>query len=146
MQTSADLKLDVRALELWWNVPPPPLTSLSVDCKKPRWLLHSAVLLGGGGRGSYRIFCWRGGGPFLEIVKVEKNSCPEIESGGFWQLADYPTLVFKIIVFLNLVIVNWNRYHSCKVIKTSKFWGGIPVHPPLCMKPWWGGQDGDSRP
>ena len=28
--------------------------------------------------------------------KIKKNSCPEIESGGFWQLADYPTLVFKI--------------------------------------------------
>ena len=29
----------------------------------------------------------------------EKNSCPEIESGGFWQLADYPILVFKITAF-----------------------------------------------
>ena len=26
----------------------------------------------------------------------EKNSCPETESGGFWQLADYPTLVLKL--------------------------------------------------
>ena len=23
---------------------------------------------------------------------VLKNTCPEIESGGLWQLADYPTL------------------------------------------------------
>ena len=29
----------------------------------------------------------------------EKNSCPETESGGFWQLADYLTLVFKITAF-----------------------------------------------
>ena len=29
----------------------------------------------------------------------EKNSCPETESGGFWQLSDYPTLVFKITAF-----------------------------------------------
>ena len=28
-----------------------------------------------------------------------KNGCPEIESGGFWQLADYPTLVFRIRAF-----------------------------------------------
>ena len=26
----------------------------------------------------------------------EKFSCPEIASGGFWQLADYPTFVFKM--------------------------------------------------
>ena len=25
----------------------------------------------------------------------EENSCPEIESGGGWQLADFPVLVFK---------------------------------------------------
>ena len=28
-----------------------------------------------------------------------KLSCPETESGEFWQLADYPTLVFKITAF-----------------------------------------------
>ena len=48
-----------------------------------------------------------------------KDGCPEIESGGFWQLADYPTLVFRIRAFSNLVIVNWNNYHSYKVIMTS---------------------------
>ena len=32
----------------------------------------------------------------------EKFGCQEIESGGFWQLADYPTLVFRIRAFLNL--------------------------------------------
>ena len=41
--------------------------------------------------------------------KFLKNGCLEIESGGFWQLADYPTLVFRIRAFLNLVIVNWNK-------------------------------------
>ena len=59
--------------------------------------------------------------------------CPEIESGGVWQIhvyvADYPTLVFRIRAFLNLahVIVNWNKYHS---YKTSSSGGGIPVRPP----------------
>ena len=52
----------------------------------------------------------------------------------FWQLADYPTLAFKITSFLNLVIVNWNKYHTCsyKVIMTLNSGGGeeIPVCPP----------------
>ena len=57
--------------------------------------------------------------------------------------------MFRIRAFLNLVIVNWNTYHSYKVIMTSKFWGGgggggggdilagggNPSAPPLCMKP-----------
>ena len=33
-------------------------------------------------------------------------SCRKIESGGFWQLADYPTLVFKITTLVN---VYWNK-------------------------------------
>ena len=37
----------------------------------------------------------------------EKNSCPEIESGGFWQLVDYPTLQNNSI--LTLVNVYWNK-------------------------------------
>ena len=28
-----------------------------------------------------------------------KHSCPQIGSDGYWQLADYPTLVFEIIAF-----------------------------------------------
>ena len=40
----------------------------------------------------------------------EKNSCPEIKSGGFWQLADYPILVFKIHThILTLVNAYWNK-------------------------------------
>ena len=69
--------------------------------------------------------------------------CPEIESGGFWQLADYPTLVFRIRAFLNLVIVNWNKYHSYKVIMTPlyetlirvSFRGGGEGHLPH-LKAW----------
>ena len=33
------------------------------------------------------------------FLKKNNNSCPEIESGGFWQLADYSTLMFKITAF-----------------------------------------------
>ena len=37
--------------------------------------------------------------------------------GFFWQLhvADYPTPVFKITAFINLVIENWNKYHRIMI-------------------------------
>ena len=35
---------------------------------------------------------------------VLKNSCLEIESGGFWQLADYPTLVSKTTCMFNEIL------------------------------------------
>ena len=49
---------------------------------------------------------------------------PEIESGGVWQLADYPTLVFRIRAFLNIVIVNWNKYHNYDIIIFKILRGG----------------------
>ena len=67
-------------------------------------------------RVSYRILRLRGD-MFLGIVNVCMrnrhcanhallgrsgfflDSCPETESGGFWQLVDYPTLVFNIAAF-----------------------------------------------
>ena len=60
-----------------------------------------------------------GGWGYAPTEICRKYSCPEIESGGFWQLADYPTHVFKITAFFNLVIENWNKYHGFKVIMTS---------------------------
>ena len=61
----------------------------------------------------------------------EKNSFPEIGSGGFWQLADYPTLAFKITAF---AIANWKKYHSYMMYKT------ITV-----LKILWGGGGGESQ-
>ena len=48
---------------------------------------------------SVQIMPFYGGLGHASPEKFRKNSCPEIESGGFWQLADYPTLVFKITAF-----------------------------------------------
>ena len=34
----------------------------------------------------------------LGACPPRKKICPEIEFGGFWYVADYPTVVFKITV------------------------------------------------
>ena len=52
---------------------------------------------------------------------------------GFWQLADYPTLVFKITAFLNLVIVNWS--YTSNYMYDIKFWGGGGEIPDLSVLP-----------
>ena len=35
--------------------------------------------------------------------KSLENTCPEIDSGGFWHLADYPTLVSKTTCMLDVL-------------------------------------------
>ena len=43
-----------------------------------------------------RTLCHCRGGGAIPHDFFKKSSCPEIGSGGFWQLADYSILGFKI--------------------------------------------------
>ena len=86
-----------------------------------------------------------GGSGGMPPQKCLENSCPETESGWFWQLADYPILVFKIIQHFNT--------YKCILEQAFKVFflgggggggggnwplggGGFPRFPtPPCMKP-----------
>ena len=45
-------------------------------------------------------------------ILKKKNSCPEIDSGGFWQLADYPMLCVQN----HSILIN-----TCKCILEQDF-------------------------
>ena len=84
---------------------------------------------GGGGGGFFGIvnLCeivvvqimpfWGGSGSMPPQKRFEKNSCPEIESGGFWQL---PTLEqgFRVIIY---TLISKGK---------TGLWGDFPGFPP----------------
>ena len=64
-----------------------------------------------------------------------KNSSPEIKSDGFWQLADYPTLVFTCKCILEQESLGLRQYYGIiylliNIVAKILGGGGVPWFPP----------------